>query len=341
MIDLRSDTVTRPTPAMLEAMLRAPVGDDVYAEDPSINALQDSLAEVFGKERGLFVPTGVMGNQLAIRAWTNPGDEVIVERESHIFNYETGAPAMMSAVQLHPVDGVDGVPTLEALEAALRPPEYYYPRSALVCLENTHNRAGGTVYPLAELEAASVLCRSRGIPLHLDGARIWNAHVASGVSLRAYGDLVDTINVCFSKGLGAPVGSMLLGPADVITRAHKARKIFGGGMRQAGILAAAAAHAVTHHLPLLAHDHARARRFAAAVSDCAAFRTDPAAVQTNMVLLDFAGSDVSAAEARELLSDKGIAIGMGRASMLRAVFHLDVGDEDTDEAIAAVRALFA
>jgi threonine aldolase len=341
MIDLRSDTVTRPTPAMLEAMLRAPVGDDVYGEDPAVNALQESLAAVFGKERGLFVPTGVMGNQLAIRARTAPGDEVIVEKESHIFNYETGAPAMMSAVQLHTVAGRDGVMAVEDIAAAVRPPEYYYPRSTMLCLENTHNRAGGTVYPLADLEAASVLCRERGIPLHLDGARIWNAHVATGIPLRAYGELVDTINVCFSKGLGAPIGSMLLGPADVIVRAHKFRKVFGGGMRQVGILAAAAAHAVEHHLPLLADDHARARRFASAIGGCTAFRVDPDAVQTNMVLLDFAGSDVSAAEAQELLADKGIAIGTGRASMLRAVFHLDISDRDTDVAITAFLALFA
>jgi threonine aldolase len=341
MIDLRSDTVTQPTAAMKNAMCAAPLGDDVYGEDPTINRLQEEMAARFGKEAGLFVPTGVMSNQLAIKAWTAPGDEVIVEKESHIFNYETAAPAMMSAVQLHPVAGALGVLTPEDVEPAIRPDAYYYPRTSLVCIENTHNRMGGTLYPLEAMEALHVFCRSRNIPLHLDGARIWNAHIATGTSLAAFGSAVDSISICFSKGLGAPVGSMLLGPRDLITRAHKYRKIYGGGMRQAGMLAAAARHAVEHHLPLLADDHRRARSFAASLSQCGAFRIDQEKVQSNMVLLDFSASAMRAADAQLRLKKAGIDIGMGMGDMLRAVFHLDLDDDALERAVSTFTTLFA
>lgn len=341
MIDLRSDTVTQPTTAMKQAMCAAPLGDDVYGEDPTVNGLQDDMAALFGKEAGLFVPTGVMSNQLAIKAWTQPGDEVIVEKECHIFNYETAAPAMMSAVQLHPVAGDRGVLTVEDVEAVIRPDAYYYPRSTLLCIENTHNRMGGTLFPVDVMHALHAFCRERSIGLHLDGARIWNAHVAAGTSLREFGDAVDSISICFSKGLGAPIGSMLLGTKTLITRAHKFRKIYGGGMRQAGMLAAAARFAVEHHLPLLAGDHAHARRFAQALSDRASFHIDHDRVQSNMVLLDFTDSTMSATEAQAMLHDAGIAIGMGMGNTLRAVFHLDIDDAALDQSITTFTTLFA
>jgi threonine aldolase len=331
-IDLRSDTVTRPTPAMYAAMTAAPVGDDVYGEDPSVNLLQEEMAALFGMEAGLFVPTGVLSNQLAIKAWTKPGDEVILEQESHIFNYETGAPAMMSAVQLRTVIGEEGVMKPGDIVDALRPPDYYYPLSALVCIENTHNRCGGTLYPVEAMRELYGVCNSRGIPLHLDGARIWNAHAASGTPLSDYGAAVDSISICFSKGLGAPVGSMLLGPRDFIVRAHKYRKIFGGGMRQAGVLAAAALHAVREHLPLLAKDHERAESFADALASCSKAVIDRRRVQTNMVLLDFTNSDMKADRAQELLKERGVLIGMGMGASLRAVFHIDLNDDDVARA---------
>ena len=339
-IDLRSDTVTQPTAEMKRAMMLAPLGDDVYGEDPSVNLLQERMADTFGKEAGLFVPTGVMSNQLAIKAWTQPGDEVIVEKESHIFNYETAAPSMISAVQLHPVPGALGVLALPDVAAAVRPDAYYYPRTTLVCIENTHNRMGGTLYPVDAIRDLHAHCRERGVGLHLDGARIWNAHVASGTPLRDYGDAVDSISICFSKGLGAPVGSMLLGTHALITRAHKYRKIFGGGMRQAGMLAAAALHAVEHHLPLLAADHARALRFADALADLSAVSIDVARVQSNMVLLDFAGGPMRAQEAQRLLRGAGVEIGMGMGDSLRAVFHLDLDDDAVHRAIEVFHSVF-
>ncbi|MBR9975753.1 MAG: aminotransferase class I/II-fold pyridoxal phosphate-dependent enzyme [Bacteroidetes bacterium] len=337
MIDLRSDTVTLPTADMKRAMMLAPLGDDVYGEDPSVNLLQDQMAALFGKEAGLFVPTGVMSNQLAIKAWTQPGDEVIVEKESHIFNYETAAPSMMSAVQLHPVAGTLGVFHPGDVTSAVRPDAYYYPRSTLVCIENTHNRMGGTLYPVEAMRDLRTACHAHGMGLHLDGARIWNAHIASGTPLRDYGETVDSISICFSKGLGAPVGSMLLGTQMLITKAHKYRKIFGGGMRQAGMLAAAALHAVEHHLSLLAEDHARARSFAEALSGMQSFGIDRARVQSNMVLLDFAGGPMRATEAQRRLHAEGVEIGMGTGDSLRAVFHLDLDTDAVERAIEVCR----
>lgn len=339
-IDLRSDTVTLPSPEMKDAMLSAPLGDDVYGEDPTTNQFQEQMAGRFGMEAALFVPTGVMGNQLALKAWTHPGDEVIVERESHIFNYETAAPSLMSGVQLNTVPTRRGVFALDDLERAIRPPEYYYPKTSLVCIENTHNRYGGTLYGIERIRDLQRFCGDRGLRLHLDGARIWNAHIATTTPLNAYGDCVDSISICFSKGLGAPMGSMLLGPRDFIARAHKFRKIFGGGMRQTGMMAAAAQYAVEHHLPLLADDHRRARMLAEAVHRCEAFFVDASLVQTNMVLLDFSKSAVSARRAQELLGQHGIRIGMGMGETLRAVTHLDLGDDDLEQAIRMFHKLF-
>ena len=337
MIDLRSDTVTKPGPAMREAIASADVGDDIYGEDPTVNALQQEVAALFGKEAALYVPTGSMGNQLAVKAHTSPGDEVICEKECHIFNYETGGPGMWSAVQLHCVPGMRGVMDITDIEAAVRPPEYYYPTTSLVCLENTHNRAGGTVYPLEKMKEVQEFCNKKHLALHLDGARIWNAHIATGIPLKEYGAAVDSVNVCFSKGLGAPVGSMLLGSKEFIAKAHKYRKVFGGAMRQVGVLAAACRYAIQHNLPLLAEDHRRAKEFAAALQSHPLFSIDMDSVQTNMVVMDFSESAVTPAEAQQRLHDAGIVIGMGRGKTLRAVFHLDLNVSDLERAVDIIK----
>jgi threonine aldolase len=333
MIDLRSDTVTRPTKAMRAVMAAAEVGDDVYGEDPAVNRLQERMAQLFGKEAGLFVPTGTMSNQLAIKAHTAPGEEVIVEYGCHSFQYETGAPSVIAQVQLHTLKGERGVLDPTETVRAIRPPAYYYPRTALVCIENTHNKAGGCVYPIADIRALRSALAPHAIPLHLDGARIWNAHAATGTPFAEYGAEVDSLSVCFSKGLGAPVGSMLLGTKELIQRAHKYRKMYGGGMRQAGVLAAAAEYAFDHHLARLRHDHEHARYFARELAACATFSIDQARVQTNMVMLDFSASAVTADEAQRKLHEAGILIGQAGPGILRAVFHLDVTSDEVTRAV--------
>jgi threonine aldolase len=270
-IDLRSDTVTVPSEAMREAMARAPVGDDVYGEDPTTNRLQEAVAALLGKEAALFVPSGVMGNQLAIKAHTQPGDEVLVDSESHIFHYETAAPSIISGVQLHCVESDWGELSAEhsaRIRERIRPSAYYYPRTSLLCLEQTHNRYSGAVLSAETAHAASSLAREHGLALHCDGARFWNACVAGGenanlnTTISANAAAFDSLSLCLSKGLGAPVGSVLVGTRSMITIAHKWRKILGAGMRQTGMLAAAGLYALEHNLPLLAHDHRRARLFA-------------------------------------------------------------------------------
>ena len=333
-VDLRSDTVTKPSPDMRQAMASADVGDDVYGEDPSVNALQAKAARMFGKEAGLFVPTGVMANQLAIKASTRAGDEIIVEYDSHIFQYETAAPSVLSNVQLHTLHGESGVLTVSAVERAVRPDTYYFPRTRMVCIENTHNRAGGTIYPLEEMRVLRKLTEQRGLHLHLDGARIWNAHIATGIPLEDYGSLVDSISVCFSKGLGAPIGSMLLGSSEMIEIAHKFRKVIGGGMRQAGILAAGADFAVENNLPLLRDDHRRAFAFASALTHFRKCAVNTAGVQTNIVNVDISPSGLDSDQAVRLLKASNVFVGQLDATHLRAVFHLDVSNDDLERAVS-------
>ena len=339
-IDLRSDTVTKPTGDMLQVMMSAEVGDDVYGEDPSVNALQESVAGMFGKEAGLFVPTGVLSNQLAIKAHTQPGDEVILDGESHIFQYETAAPSMMSAVQLNPIRSASWHLTSDEVRNAFRPSEYYYPRSRLVCIENTHNRSGGRIFPFEAMQSIADCCRESKIALHLDGARIWNAHVKTGITFADYGRLFDSISVCFSKGLGAPIGSMLLGSVDFIRVAHKFRKIFGGGMRQAGYLAAAAQFAVEKNVGRLETDHEHAAYFTEELSGCTTFSISREQVETNMVLMDFCSSSMTAGQAQAKLEDGGILIGKGAGNTLRAVFHLDITAQDVDDALQRIKTVF-
>ncbi|HET6400961.1 MAG TPA: GntG family PLP-dependent aldolase, partial [Candidatus Kapabacteria bacterium] len=267
-IDLRSDTVTKPSLAMRKAMAEAQVGDDVFSEDPTVHELEAETAAILGKEAALYAPSGCMANQLAIAVHTTAGDEVILESDAHIFNYETTAASYLSRVQLSPVKAADrGLLSAEDIQPAIREKAYYMPVTRLIAIENTHNRAGGTVYPLDRIREIESLARKNGIAMHLDGARLWNACAFSGHRPKEYADHFDTVSVCFSKGLGAPVGSAIAGPKELIALARRFRKIWGGGMRQAGIIAAGALFALRNNRERLAEDHAKARRFAEIILD--------------------------------------------------------------------------
>jgi len=340
MIDLRSDTVTKPTAAMREAMCAAEVGDDVYGEDPTVNRLQEKVAALLGTESALFMPSGCASNQVALKSHTEAGDEVIVEEDAHIFNYETAAPAVLSGIQVKTIAGVHGVITADQLPPAVRPSAYYMPKTRLIALENTHNRAGGTIYPLDEIARIGEFARAHGILMHLDGARIWNASVASGVPVRDYAKQFDSVSVCFSKGLGAPVGSALCGRKEFLVKARKWRKLFGGGMRQAGILAAAASYALDNHVERLQEDHEKARVFAETVNTSSVFDVELDRVQTNIVLVDVTKSGKTPDEVIDALKRKGVFVSGGTYTTIRAVTHLDVSMEQVRAAAAAVLELF-
>ncbi len=338
MIDLRSDTVTRPTEGMRRAMYEAEVGDDVFGEDPTVNQLQGRVAEILGKEAALFVPSGVMGNQLALKIHSRPGDEVILERACHIFNYESGAPGVLSGVQLNILDGERGILTADQVESAIRPGFYWEARSRLVCLENTVNKAGGVVYPLENTQAIAEVAQAKGLRLHLDGARLWNATAATGIDEATYAAPFDTVNVCLSKGLGAPVGSLLAGPKDLIEEAHRYRKLFGGGMRQVGVLAAAGLYALDHQRPRLAEDHAKARRLAEGIADLPAFSIDPDSVETNIVMFDVAAGGASPVLAA--LQEAGVRMVPFGPATIRATTHRDVSMEDIESALRVMERLY-
>src|SRR5688572_17565143 len=265
MIDLRSDTVTKPSPAMREAMARAPVGDDVYGEDPTVNQLQEMVAALLGKPAALFVPSGVMANQIALAVQTRPGDEVLVGNGAHCLLYESGAGAGITGVQMRQLGGEVGLFGPDDVERGINPDNAHYPATTVCAIENTHNRGGGRVFPQERIVQIAEVARRRGLGLHLDGARLWNAHIATGVPLGRLCEPFDTISVCLSKGLGAPVGSLIAGSRELMSRAHRRRKMLGGGMRQAGILAAAGIYALARHLPRLVADHQNAKTFAAAL----------------------------------------------------------------------------
>jgi threonine aldolase len=339
MIDLRSDTVTKPSHEMREAMLGAEVGDDVYGEDPTVNRLQERVAEILGKEAALFVPSGVMANQLAIKSQTQPGDEVIVESESHIFNFETAGAAFLSNVQLCTVKGNRGVLRAEQVAQAIRSKIYYNPKTSLVCLENTHNKAGGTIYPIEEIQKIHDLARNRKLALHLDGARLWNASIATGISPKEYARFFDTVSVCFSKGLGAPVGSALTGAHEKIESARKYRKIFGGGMRQVGILAAGALFALDHNFERLKEDHDKAKWLANELSTIPGIHLDRDDVQTNIIIFNINGGSESAENLLSKLKANGILISEMGNSTLRAVTHLDVSMEQIKRASATIKSI--
>jgi threonine aldolase len=328
-IDLRSDTVTRPDEAMREAMARAEVGDDVYGEDPSVNRLQERSAALLGKEAALFVPSGTMANQVAIRAHTEPGDALIAGHSAHSYLYESGGAAALSGVQ-PVIVGEDGFFDADELRAAIFPADDHFPRTRLVCLENTHNRSGGRVFPLDAQQRIAALARESGLRLHLDGARLFNAAVASGCDPAELAAPHDSVSFCLSKGLGAPVGSLLAGSREFIARAHRFRKMFGGGMRQAGILAAAGLHALDHGIKRLADDHANARRLAEGLATLG-FRVSPPP-ETNMVMFTVEDTAGFLRETRA----RGVWINPMAEGQFRAVTHLDVSEADVDAALERI-----
>ncbi|HKE52481.1 MAG TPA: GntG family PLP-dependent aldolase, partial [Actinomycetes bacterium] len=324
--DLRSDTFTRPGPGMRAAIAAAEVGDDVYAEDPTVNELEEIVAGLFGRQAALFVATGTMANQIALRLACPPGAEVLADADAHVVTYEGGAHALLSGIQTRTIVSRRGLLDPTAVAAQLRPAEPHVVGTAAVAVENTHNRGGGAVYPLATLRRLRELTASAGVALCCDGARLWNAHVASGVPLPDYGDLFDVISVALSKGLGAPIGSLVICDADRYQEARVIRHRFGGAWRQAGILAAAGLYALRYHIDRLAEDHARARRLATALAEAAPGVCDPADVETNMVLLDLAPAGISAAELEEKARAEGVLVsGMG-GEVIRLVTHLDIDD---------------
>jgi threonine aldolase len=334
-IDLRSDTVTRPGPAMRQAMAAAEVGDDVYGEDPTVNRLEAVAAARFGKQAAVFVPSGTMANQLAIRSHTEPGDGAIAGVGAHLWLYEGGAAAALSGVQIALV-GEDGRFGADDVRRAIAPDDPHFPRTRLVCVENTHNRSGGRVFPLETIREIAALARERGLALHLDGARIFNAEAATGIPVAEWAAEFDSVAFCLSKGLGAPVGSLLTGPGDFVRRARRFRKQLGGAMRQAGILAAAGLYALEHHTKRLADDHANARRLAAGLAQLQGVRV-PRPPETNMVFFQAPDAARFGARARE----RGVLIGGIDARTLRAVTHLDVSADDVDEALARLRGVTA
>ena len=332
MIDLRSDTVTKPSEAMRQAMARAEVGDDVYGEDPTVNRLQEMGAALVGKAVALFVPSGTMANQLALRAQAPPGQEVIVESRCHMVRYEQGAGAALAGVQFHWIVGQRGIMAPEQVEAAIRPKDLHTIQTALICVENTHNSGGGTVYPLATIERIGAIARQRGLPLHLDGARLFNAVTATGASATEYAKHCTTVSFCLSKGLGAPAGSLLAtNDQDMVDRLRRFRRMYGGGMRQAGILAAAGIYALEHNIARLKDDHDHATRLAHLLAQIPTVTLDLKSVETNMIFFDVKSSrppaDVVAA-----LKAEGVLVNAVGGTTYRAVTHLDVSADDIEKA---------
>jgi threonine aldolase len=335
-IDLRSDTVTKPSPAMRRAMFEAEVGDDVYAEDPTINRLEQRAAEVFGREAALFVPSGTMGNQIAIKLHTTHGQEVICEERGHVFNYEMAMMAHFSGVVPRTVWAEDGILTWQHVASKLKGKSYHAAKTGLVSLENTHNMAGGTVTPPEVFDEVCDRAHDAGLPVHLDGARIFNASVALGVPVDRLTAKADTVMFCLSKGLGAPVGSLLVGKADVIDRGRIYRKALGGGMRQAGILAAAGLIALEEGPQKLAADHANAKFLAEGLANIPGIKIDPMKVHTNIVICDIAFTGMTSGEMScELAGHKVMANGVA-AHLIRFVTHLDVNRGDCEQALAVV-----
>lgn len=337
MIDLRSDTVTAPSSAMRSAMVNAEVGDDVYGDDPSVVALEERVASLLGKDEAMYVPSGVMSNQIAVRVHTDPGDTVVLEEAAHIGTHELGGAALHSGVTLKRLGSNRGVFTSDALRAAVPVPHpslpgHLYDPHTLVCVENTHNEAGGTVWPIDAIATVADVAEELGLATHLDGARLWNAEAASGVAVSDFARHFDTVSVCFSKGLGAPVGSALVGDSDTIAVARRFKHMFGGGFRQAGIIAAGALYALDNNRDRLVDDHTNARRFAEAVASTGAATVDLESVQTNIVFFDVGDPtpivDTALAE--------GVAMLVLGDATIRAVFHLDVSEHGTSKAIDIV-----
>lgn len=338
-IDLRSDTVTMPSKEMLSAIANAKIGDDVYGEDPTVNELQEYTADLLGKEAAIFVPTGTMSNQIGLKINTNPGDEVIIEKDAHIFFYETAAPAIISNVLMRTLPSIKGEMSISDISEAIRPDIYYFPKTSLICLENTHNRHGGAILSLDYFYEVSTLAKKHNIAFHLDGARIWNASVATQIPFKKYVEPFDTISVCLSKGLGAPAGSVLVGSQEKINLARKWRKILGGGMRQVGILAAAGLYAMKNNIARLAEDHENAKYFANEISQVDEVKVDINQVETNMVVVE----TIKNMNANELVlkcKEKGVLFSTISENKVRIVFHLDVSKENTKKAVEIIKSVY-
>lgn len=320
-------------------MYNAEVGDDVFREDPSVNELQEYAAGLLGTEAALFVSSGVMGNQVCLNVLTNPGDEVICERDAHIFQYESGSPAALSGIQLMPIDGTKGVISPEQIEPFIRPESaYYMPRTKVVEIENTHNRAGGAVHPIENIIKVKETVKKYNLLYHLDGARIWNASVASGIPVKEYVSHFDSISCCLSKGLGAPVGSIIGGSKDFVKEAFRVRKAWGGGMRQIGIIAAAGLYALKNNIERLAEDHQKAKALAETIAEIPSLEIDLSSVQTNILI--FKPLKVTVEDAIEKCKVEGLLLSEGKVGMLRAITHLDVSFDDIEKAKSIIRKIF-
>ncbi len=340
-IDLRSDTVTKPSKAMRQAIAEAEVGDDVFEDDPTVKKLEEMTAELLGKGKALFVPSGTMANEVAIKSLTKPGDEVVLEGDSHIYNYEVGAPSVLCGVQLHTLKGKRGILTAQQILDHLRPQDIHVPQTTLICLENTHNRAGGTIYPIEEIKKIREATKPLGIKMHLDGARLWNATIATGIPLDEYARHFDSVSVSLSKGLGAPIGSVISGSSDFIRIVRRNRKMFGGGMRQVGIIAAAGIYAIENNFNRLNEDHRNAKALAEGLSKIPKISVDSESVQTNIVVIDIKESGMEVGEVLEELKEKGVlAVPFGR-NKIRCVTHLDVTRDDIDQALETFQQIFA
>ncbi|HYO61130.1 MAG TPA: GntG family PLP-dependent aldolase [Actinomycetota bacterium] len=337
MIDLRSDTVTRPTPEMRRAMAEAEVGDDVFGDDPTVNELQELAAGMLGKEAGLFVPTGSMGNQVALGSMARPGDEVVCESGAHFLHYEGGSVAAHLGLVARPLPGVNGVISESQVAAAIRPGSEHNPRTAVVAIENTNNSAGGRVFPIDTARAIASVCRERGVGVHLDGARLFNAQAATGTPAAEWAACADTVSFCFSKGLGAPIGSMVVSTRDRILEGRRLRKRLGGGMRQVGVIAAAARVALTGGVDRLGEDHVNARRLAEGIAEIDPAAIDLDAVETNMVYVDLRPFGVRGPQGMEEMRKEGVITLALAEDAMRLVTHRDVSAEDVETALKGFR----
>ena len=339
MIDLYSDTMTKPTPAMRKYMADAEVGDEQKGEDPTVNRLQDMVAELLGKEAAVYLPSGTMCNEVSFAVWARTGDEMILHRDSHPVHFEVGGPAFLARMMLYPLDGPRGLFTAEQVEDAIRPDSPHYPRSRIVEVENTHNMGGGSIWPLPQLQAVCAMAHRHGLVAHMDGARLLNAVVASGIPAKTYAQSFDSVWVDLSKGLGCPVGAVLAGSHQFIKDARRLKHLFGGAMRQAGIIAAAGVYALEHHVERLAEDHVHAKMLAQALAELPTVRLNPADVETNIVIFDVSASGRSAREVAERLQKEGVRVSDAGRTKLRAVTHLDVSRRDITRAIDVFRSV--
>ncbi len=338
-VDLRSDTVSVPTPGMLDAMMKAEVGDDVYGEDPTANRLEEMTAELLGKEAAVFVASGTMANLVSIRAQTEPGDEAVLDANSHCFHYEAGGYAAIAGISFWLVEGERGIIRPEQVASAVRPVNVHCPRTRLVVIENTHNRGGGSAYPVETVRGIAEVCREHGLFLHMDGARLFNACIATGAKATDYTRHVDSVSICLSKGLGCPVGSLVAGSRELAGRARRLRKMLGGGMRQIGYLAAAGIYALEHHVERLAEDHEHARLLADGIRSCTGLRLKYDPPETNMVYFDVLPPR-RPDEVQQALKDDGVLVGSMGPATLRAVPHVGISRADIERVVSVLQSTF-